>query len=78
MFLDMGEQDQNIVLKLNGLSKGSHAGSLTTYSADNLDGENSFEEPTRYIPQSRLITVEGSSLDITIPAKSFAMYKIKQ
>ena len=76
--VNAGEQDQNIELKLNGLSEGSHAGSLTTYSADNLDGENSFDEPTKYIPQSRTIEIEGSRLDIVIPAKSFAMYKIKQ
>ena len=75
--VNAGEKEQCVTLNLNGLSKGLHAGTLTTYSADNLDGENSFDNPTKYVPQIHDITVEGASFDVAIPAKSFAMYKIK-
>ena len=76
--VNTGGKAQNITLNLNGLKKGTRTGSLTTYSADNLDGENTLDNPTKYVPQTKPITVEGTSLEVNIPAKSFAMYKIKK
>ena len=76
--VNTGDKAQNITLNLNGLKKGTRTGSLTTYSADNLDGENTLDNPTKYVPQTKPITVEGTSLEVNIPAKSFAMYKIKK
>ena len=76
--VNTGDKAQNITLNLNGLKKGTRTGSLTTYSADNLDGENTLDNPTKYVPQTKPITIEGTSLEVNIPAKSFAMYKIKK
>ncbi len=76
--VNAGDKEPHITLNLNGLSKGVHAGTLTTYSADDLNGENSFECPTRYVPQNHEISVDGATFDVAIPAKSFAMYKIKK
>ncbi len=77
--VNTGDKAQNITLNLNGLNKKvSHEGSLTTYSADNLDGENTLDEPTKYVPQTKAITVQGATLDVTVAPKSFAMYKVKK
>jgi alpha-L-arabinofuranosidase len=76
--VNTGEKTQNISVNLNGLKKGTHAGSLTTYSSDNLDGENTLDNPTKYVPQTKEITVEGTTINVNIAPKSFAMYKIKK
>ena len=69
---------QDDATAFNGLKKGTHAGSLTTYSSDNLDGENTLDNPTKYVPQTKEITVEGTTINVNIAPKSFAMYKIKK
>ena len=75
--VNAGDKSQDIVLNLNGLTKKTHGGTLTTYASDSLDADNSFDEPTKLIPQSREILVEGAKIEVSIPAKSFAMYKIR-
>ncbi len=75
--VNAGEKSQNISINLNGLSKATHTGVMTTYSAEDLDSDNSFEEPTKVVPQSRNITIKDAVISTTIPAKSFAMYKVK-
>lgn len=76
--VNTGDKAQDITVNLNGLKKGTRTGSLTTYSADNLDGENTLDNPTKYVPQTKDITVEGTTLNVNIAPKSFAMYKIKK
>ena len=76
--VNTGEKAQNISVNLNGLKKGTRTGSLTTYSSDNLDGENTLDNPTKYVPQTKEITVEGTTINVNIAPKSFAMYKIKK
>ena len=75
--VNAGDKSQDIVLNLNGLTKKTHGGTLTTYASDSLDADNSFDEPTKLIPQSREILVEDAKIEVSIPAKSFAMYKIR-
>lgn len=72
------DKTQRILLNLNGLSKKPHEGVLTTYRADDIDGENSLDNPTKYTPQSSAIVIDSPNFEVEITAKSFAMYKIKK
>lgn len=75
--VNTGDKAQDITLNLKGL-KGSHTGSVTTYSADNMDGENTLDNPEKYVPQTKSISVNGATLSVSVPAKTFALYKIKK
>ena len=76
--VNTGDKEQSIDLNLKGLTKGEHAATLTTYSADNVDGENTLDNPTKYVPQSVVITIEAPIFNVKVAAKSFAMYRIKR
>ena len=76
--VNTSDKAQRILLNLNGLSKKPHEGVLTTYRADDIDGENSLDNPTKYTPQSSAIVIDSPNFEVEIAAKSFAMYKIKK
>ena len=76
--VNTSDKTQRILLNLNGLSKKPHEGALTTYRADDIDGENSLDNPTKYTPQSSAIVIDSPNFEVEIAAKSFAMYKIKK
>lgn len=76
--VNVSDKAQDINLNLKGLKKGTHAATVTTYNADNLDGDNTLDEPEKYVPQTKELQVEGASLNVNVPAKTFAMYKIKK
>ena len=69
----------NIQLKDDGpFERNPHQATLTTYKVDSIDGENLLYAPTKYIPQSVDLVVDGVSLEVEVAAKSFAMYRIKR
>ena len=76
--VNTGDKAQRIQLNLDGLSKKSHKGTLTTYSAGDIDDENTLDNPTKYTPQSSVIVIDSPNFEVEIAAKSFAMYKIKK
>lgn len=76
--VNTSEKEQHIDIRLNGLSKMIHAATLTTYKADNTDDENTLDDPTKLVPQSVDFRLGAPTLDVTIAAKSFAMYKIER
>ena len=74
------DKAQEVTLNLNGL-KGSHSASLTTLQCDNMDAENTLDNPNKIRPVETTATCEGKKnatvLSDKLPAKSFRMYKIK-
>ncbi len=75
--VNTGDQSQDISLNLIGM-KGDHAATLTTYHADDMDGENTLDQPERYVPQTTAVTVSAPTLGISVPGKTFVMYKIQK
>lgn len=75
--VNTGDQSQDISLNLIGM-KGDHAATLTTYHADDMDGENTLDQPERYVPQTTAVTVSTPTLGISVPGKTFVMYKIQK
>lgn len=74
------DKTQEVTLNLNGL-KGSRSASLTTLQCDNMDTENTLDNPNKIRPVETTATCESKKnatvLSDKLPAKSFRMYKIK-
>lgn len=74
------DNTQEVTLNLNGL-KGSRSASLTTLQCDNMDAENTLDNPNKIRPVETTATCESKKnatvLSDKLPAKSFRMYKIK-
>ena len=71
---------QDITLNLNGL-KGSYSATATTLQCDNMDAENTLDNPNLIRPVETSASCESKKnanvISDKLPAKSFRMYKIK-
>lgn len=74
------DKAQDVMLNLNGL-KGSRSATATTLQSDNMDAENTLENPNLIRPVETTATCVSKKnmtvLNDKLPAKSFRMYKIK-
>ncbi|MBQ0046763.1 MAG: carbohydrate binding domain-containing protein [Prevotellaceae bacterium] len=68
----------DVALNLKGLKKGTHSATLISLQSDDLNAENSIENPTKITPQTKSISVEAPVANITVPANAFVIYKIKK
>lgn len=75
--VNTSDQSREISLNLAGM-KGTHAATVTTFHADDLDGENTLDEPTKYVPSTQEIQLSAPAASVTVGAKTFAMYKIQK
>lgn len=73
------DKTQEVTLNLNGL-KGSRSASLTTLQCDNMDAENTLDNPNKIRPVETTATCESKKnatvLSDKLPAKSFRMYNL--
>ena len=69
---------QDVALNLKGLKKGTHSATLISLQSDDLNAENTIENPTKITPQTKSISVEAPVANITVPANAFVIYKIKK
>lgn len=74
------DKSQDVTLNLNGL-KGSRSATATTLQSDNMDTENTLDNPNLICPVETTATCVSKKnktvLNDKLPAKSFRMYKIK-
>lgn len=74
------DNTQDVTLNLNGL-KGSRSATATTLQSDNMDAENTLDNPNLIRPVETTATCVSKKnmtvLNDKLPAKSFRMYKIK-
>jgi alpha-L-arabinofuranosidase len=73
--VNTGDKAQDFSVNLKGM-KGSKSATLTSFTADKLEGENTLDAPTKYVPKTSNITVSAPTLTGSVPAKTFVMYKI--
>ena len=73
------DKAQDVTLNLNGL-KGSRSATATTLQSDNMDAENTLDNPNLIRPVETTATCVSKKnmtvLNDKLPAKSFRMYKI--
>ncbi|MDE7117160.1 MAG: alpha-L-arabinofuranosidase, partial [Bacteroidaceae bacterium] len=75
--VNTGDKPQPITLNLKGM-KGNHTAQLITFHSDDLTAENTLEEPEKIVPKTSELTVTAPQQDITVPARTFYIYKIKK
>ena len=75
--VNTSDKAQDVTLNLKGM-KGSHATQLITFHSDNLTAENTLEEPEKITPQTSSMTVNAPQQSVTVPARTFYIYKIKK
>ncbi len=75
--VNTGDKAQPVTLNLKGM-KGDHAAQLITFHSDDLNAENTIENPTKIVPKTTSISVTAPSQSITVPARTFYIYKIKK
>ena len=78
--INTSKQAQAIKLNLNGL-KGNHDVSTITLSWDDLDAENTLDNPTRIIPQNGTTKASGDKVSVIedkLDAMTFRIYKVKK
>ena len=70
---------RELTLKFDGLKKSRNLsdGHAITLSADDPDADNTVDNPSRIVPSESRLTVDGNTLPVPIPAKTFAGYILK-
>ncbi len=74
-----GDEPQQLNILFKGMKKNSALSSAKQLllHSDNLDAENSLENPELITPQESSVPVANSTLSVSLPAKSFAVYIVK-
>lgn len=74
-----GDEPQQLNILFKGMKKNSALSSAKQLllHSDNLDAENSLENPELITPQESSVPVANSTLSASLPAKSFAVYIVK-
>ena len=80
--VNTGDQAQSVNLNFDGLNSVSSA-EMTTFNSPELTAENTLDEPEKITPKTENVTInsvgkKSTSFAYTIPAKTFAMLKIKK
>ena len=65
---------KDVNLTFNG-AKTIKNGKVTTLHADDSRATNTLDKPENVIPQTSEINVSGNAVSVTVPAKTFAVYK---
>lgn len=74
------DKAQNITLNFSGMKKQEQlsGGTATTLNSSDIHAENTIENPNLITPQVKSVNISGSSVDVNVGAKTFAMYKFKK
>ena len=68
---------QPVTLNLQGM-KGTKSATLTTFHADSQTDENTLDNPTKIVPKTQSVSLDAPSASVSVPARTFVMYKIKK
>ena len=56
--------------------KAVRRGTLTVLRADELEAVNAFDAPERVAPRETVVTPEGTTFSVALPANSFAVVRV--
>ena len=78
--VNTSDKAQAINLEFKGLKKSEKLGEgkLITLHSDNLDAENTLDNPNAIVPKESAVNIEGNTLNTEIGAMTFAVYKFKK
>ena len=75
--VNVSDQAREITLNLKGM-KGELMAQRTFFSAANMDGENTLDNPNTYTPVTQEVALKAPEYTTAIPGKCFAMWRIKK
>ncbi len=73
--VNTSEQGQNLSVEVAGGSVTNNV-TVITMGMDDLQAENSFEEPMKISPKEGTASIEGNTIKAEIPSMTFSIYKI--
>ena len=76
--INTGDKPQPVTLNLKGMKKGSYSAQLISFHSDDLTAENSLDNPTKIVPQTSNLSVTAPAQEVTVPARTFYIYRIKK
>ncbi|HET7733972.1 MAG TPA: alpha-L-arabinofuranosidase C-terminal domain-containing protein, partial [Paludibacter sp.] len=68
---------KTVTYTFNGLKAAARKGTQTVLKSDNLDLENTLDNPNAVVPETKEINVPGNTLTMELAPKSFSLYTIK-
>ena len=78
--VNTSRQAQPITLNLKGM-KGNHTVKTITLTSNDMDAENSLDNPTRIVPVDGTASADGAKMTVlsdNVPAMTFRIYKVKK
>lgn len=75
--INTGDKPQPVTLTLKGM-KGTHTAQLISLHSDDLTAENTLDEPEKIVPHTSSLSITAPAQDITVPARTFHIYRIKK
>ena len=76
--INTGDKPQPVTLNLRGMKKGTYSAQLISLHSDDLTAENPLDNPTKIIPQTSSLSVTAPAQEISVPARTFYIYRIKK
>lgn len=49
-----------------------------SYHSDDLDADNTLDEPEKIVPQTAALDFEGKALEVTVAPKTFMVYVLQK
>ncbi len=71
---NVNDADRSISINFKGV-KSLQNGTAITLHSDDMDATNSLENPNNVVPKESSVEVSGTNVSVTVPAKSFVVYK---
>jgi len=71
------EATKKVTYTFNGLKAAIRTGMHTELKSDNMDAENTLENPNAVVPTTNIISATGNTFEVELDAKSFNVYTIK-
>ncbi len=78
--INVSDEAQPVRIHFDGLKKKETLKGVSTvsYHSDDLDADNTLDEPERIVPQTETLDFVGKILDVTVPAKNFMIYILQK
>ena len=75
-----GNETQTLNLQFQGVKKNQplQSAKQILLHSDDLDAENTLDEPEKIVPQESELSLNGNTLTVDLGAKSFAVYIVKK